>query len=41
MNGYIAQRRDRFYVVIYEGRDLARLSQFQAAGPAGDGRTRP
>jgi hypothetical protein len=21
MNGYIAQRRGRFYVVIYEGRD--------------------
>ena len=38
MNGYIAQRRDRFYVVIYEGRDPVTGKEQRRWHPAGTDR---
>lgn len=38
MNGYLAQRRDRFYVVIYEGRDPATGKELRSWHPAGTDR---
>lgn len=38
MNGYIAQRRGRFYVVIYEGRDLVTGKEQRRWHPAGTDR---
>jgi hypothetical protein len=35
MNGYIAQRRGRFYVVIYEGRDPVTGKELRRWHPAG------
>lgn len=39
MNGYIAQRRGRFYVVIYEGRDPVTGKEQPRWHPAGTDRT--
>src|SRR3546814_3311570 len=38
MNGYIAQRRNRFYVVIYEGRDPVTGKEQRRWHPAGTDR---
>src|SRR3546814_17535019 len=38
MNGYIAQRRSRFYVVIYEGRDPVTGKEQRRWHPAGTNR---
>ncbi len=38
MNGYIAQRRGRFYVVIYEGRDPVTGKELRRWYPAGTDR---
>jgi integrase len=38
MNGYIARRRDRFYVVIYEGRDPVTGKEHRRWHPAGTDR---
>jgi len=38
MNGYIAQRRGRFYVVIYEGRDPVTGKELRRWHPAGTDR---
>jgi hypothetical protein len=39
MNGYIAQRGGRFYVVIYEGRDPVTGKEQRRWHPAGTDRT--
>jgi integrase len=38
MNGYVAQRRDRFYAVIYEGRDPITGKELRRWHPAGTNR---
>ena len=38
MNGYVAQRRGRFYAVIYEGRDPVTGKEIRRWHPAGTDR---
>lgn len=38
MNGYMAQRRGRFYAVIYEGRDPVTGKEIRRWHPAGTDR---
>ena len=38
MNGYVAQRRGRFYAVIYEGRDPVTGKELRRWHPAGTDR---
>lgn len=38
MNGYVAQRRGRFYAVIYEGRDPVTGKEVRRWHPAGTDR---
>jgi hypothetical protein len=38
MNGYVAQRRGRFYAVIYQGRDPITGNELRSWHPAGTDR---
>ena len=40
MNGYVAQRRGRFYAVIYEGRDPVTGKEIRRWHPAGTDRAK-